>query len=451
MRYVILLPFGLLLFLQLETRSQGAMPAPPEGRWLLVADFTGGKYHLPVEIVREGKGGISATALGSGVKFSGAEFKNGRLTLKGTASTLGAIEIRGLVNGTRMQGDWRAGSQRGRIVGERQEANSSPQLRLKVFDEVWQTIDKEYFDPTFNGVDWQAVQARYRPEAQNLQNDSELLRIVRGMLNELRTSHLWFSLLDAEEAYVADPVGAAENGPITASKSITWRHLSPVTGYIKISSFTEGAEFLQLIDRAFEELGNVPALVIDLRDNGGGSLNGAMRLGDHLFDQPRPVGSFATRAALEHRKLTSIDQMDAAELPVYSGYDMDGFRSMLREKGALTLVTGGRAKPPYRGKLIVMINRVTASAAEAVAAVFQELRLAVVVGPRPTAGKMLSSRQVKLTGGWTLTLPEADFRTPNGVRLEGIGVKPDIVVKPASSSEDVPLNEASKLAERLLR
>lgn len=34
----------------------------------------------------------------------------------------------------------------------------------EVFDRVWQTIDERFFDPNFNGVDWQAARDRYAPQ-----------------------------------------------------------------------------------------------------------------------------------------------------------------------------------------------------------------------------------------------------------------------------------------------
>jgi len=37
--------------------------------------------------------------------------------------------------------------------------------RLLVFDDVWETIQDRYYDPRFNGVDWQAKRASFRPAA----------------------------------------------------------------------------------------------------------------------------------------------------------------------------------------------------------------------------------------------------------------------------------------------
>jgi carboxyl-terminal processing protease len=300
-------------------------------------------------------------------------------------------------------------------------------------------VEREYYDPGYGGLDWRAVREHYLPQARNLPSDAALFALVNQMLGELKSSHVQFTLGTSDESNAEATADAAQ--------AIAWRALSPHTGYIKITSFQEGPEFLRLIDRAFDDLGNLQALLIDVRGNGGGTLGPAMRIGDHLLDHAQPAGFFATRLGLERGGVAVMDGLDAAKAPQYTAYDVNGFYSMLRESGTVALVAGGRAQPAYGGKVMILINKATASAAEAFAAVMQELGRAELIGPRGTAGKMLSAKSVNLSDGWVLKLPEADYRTPKGVRLEAKGVVPDIVVKPASGDRDVPLIEASRLIE----
>src|SRR5437660_10525332 len=39
----------------------------------------------------------------------------------------------------------------------------SPRERVDAFEDVWETINEKYYDPSFNGVNWRAVRERYRP------------------------------------------------------------------------------------------------------------------------------------------------------------------------------------------------------------------------------------------------------------------------------------------------
>jgi carboxyl-terminal processing protease len=88
----------------------------------------------------------------------------------------------------------------------------------------------------------------------------------------------------------------------------------------------------------------------------------------------------------------------------------------------------------------VLIDGRSGSATEAYAAAIKESGTATLFGQQ-TAGAMLSSTKVNVPGGWTLLLPEADFITTGGMRVEGKGVEPHIVVLP-EKSEDTILKKA---------
>ena len=67
-----------------------------------------------------------------------------------------------------------------------------------------------------------------------------------------------------------------------------------------------------------------------------------------------------------------------------------------------------------------------ASTTEAMAAVIKESGRARLFGAA-TAGRMLSSRRLTVMDGYTLRIAYADFRTPGGLDVEGVGVTPDQV------------------------
>ncbi|HEX3101488.1 MAG TPA: S41 family peptidase, partial [Pyrinomonadaceae bacterium] len=62
---------------------------------------------------------------------------------------------------------------------------------LKIFNALWQRVNTRYFDPNFNGVNWQQIRQLYRPKAERAPNKQALLIILRQMLAELKTSHLY--------------------------------------------------------------------------------------------------------------------------------------------------------------------------------------------------------------------------------------------------------------------
>ena len=61
--------------------------------------------------------------------------------------------------------------------------------RVKVFEEVWKTINDKYYDPTFNGVDWKAVHDNYRPRVEAAMTETEFYALLNQMAGELKDAH----------------------------------------------------------------------------------------------------------------------------------------------------------------------------------------------------------------------------------------------------------------------
>lgn len=65
----------------------------------------------------------------------------------------------------------------------------SVSARETAFDFVWDTIDRNYYDPRMNGVDWKKVRDTYRPRALAAANDEAFWDELDRMTGELRDSH----------------------------------------------------------------------------------------------------------------------------------------------------------------------------------------------------------------------------------------------------------------------
>jgi carboxyl-terminal processing protease len=74
----------------------------------------------------------------------------------------------------------------------------------EVFETVWSTIDQNYFDPNFGGVDWDAVHAKYEPLILAAGDDETLYQLLNQMLWELKVSHA--AVGPAEEWLSAEPI-----------------------------------------------------------------------------------------------------------------------------------------------------------------------------------------------------------------------------------------------------
>ncbi|MEO6595527.1 MAG: S41 family peptidase [Planctomycetota bacterium] len=62
--------------------------------------------------------------------------------------------------------------------------------RRAIFDDAWRMVGEKYFDETMNGLDWQAVRAKYAPRAEAATTEGQLARVLNEMVGELQHSHV---------------------------------------------------------------------------------------------------------------------------------------------------------------------------------------------------------------------------------------------------------------------
>lgn len=346
--------------------------------------------------------------------------------------------LRAAVRGDSVTGEWTEGGRTGRLRGVRiPPARQASITGTAVFDSVVRVLEHRFYDPGMNGVDWPALVARLRPRAAAATSDGEAYGVIRELLAGIGGSHLGFS---ARAASWGGGVMAAP-GPI-----VSWRVLSPEVGYLHVRNFNPVGEravgeFARL-DSAFAEIGALPALILDLRGNPGGSLDLAARLAQHLVARPTPGGYFVTQSGYTRRGLRTAQALDAATVPpLTAAVGADGLMGAVEAAGGAAMVyVGGGGASAYAGKIAILTDRRTGSAAEAVAAALREVRGAVTVGER-TAGAMLSATEVGIAPGWMLRYPAMDYRTPAGVRVEGDGVPADVTAPVAG---DAPIQAAAR-------
>lgn len=189
--------------------------------------------------------------------------------------------------------------------------------------------------------------------------------------------------------------------------------------YLQFDQFDASLE--SRLEAALEKFKTAPALIIDLRGNGGGDGEIGLNFAGRFFKEKTPVARIITRTG-------------APPLP---GMPM-------------TLETGETGGPPLSVPVALLIDEATASTAELVAALFQEQKRAAVFGT-DSCGCVLAILDHKpLRGGGELTLSEFGFVTPSGRKLEGAGVKPDFSVPPALADLQTGRDAALEAAQKYL-
>jgi C-terminal processing protease CtpA/Prc len=222
--------------------------------------------------------------------------------------------------------------------------------------------------------------------------------------------------------------GTKQRPPIVEPKTPIHTSISPGIGLLKVPHFPGafGMRFGKALDAAINDLKrqSCDRLIVDLRGSIGGSL-GFARLASYFCP-----GQLAIGHSLTPRRLRS--GYDPAKLP---RVPMPRSRAELLltltrftvQDKSLMLLTQGLGAQPFHGRIVLLINEWTNSAAEMVANFAAENRLATLVGRR-TRGNVLGATNFRVGGGYWLRLPVFGWFTSQGRSLEGTGVDPDIPV-----------------------
>ena len=211
------------------------------------------------------------------------------------------------------------------------------------------------------------------------------------------------------------------------------RDLGNKLGYLKIAMFPGmvGVVVANQISNAIARLGNVDALIIDLRGNTGGGI-GALRVMSFLTPSRIPVGF-----ALDKRRAgTNLDK-EKHRFPRVSRIPSNTkalwplalrFAPAMLTKRPVVLETEGLGPQRFHGRVVLLVDRHTASAAEMIVAFARENGLATIIGER-TAGKLLSATSMKVGKGFRLALPTGAYHTWKGTVLEGTPIQPDHIAE----------------------
>jgi carboxyl-terminal processing protease len=90
-----------------------------------------------------------------------------------------------------------------RKIGETR-VNEYPSL----FETVWQTVNDNYFDPTFGGLDWKKIHERYKPYITAAYDEPTFYALLNKMLFELNVSHI--GVVPPEDKDQLEPILSAE-------------------------------------------------------------------------------------------------------------------------------------------------------------------------------------------------------------------------------------------------
>ena len=175
--------------------------------------------------------------------------------------------------------------------------------------------------------------------------------------------------------------------------------LDGTIGYIKMTTFDMGdtKEF----EEKYNELKSkgIKSLIIDLRNNGGGIVDEALGIADDIIEKGKTT-------------LITIDKDGKEE------------------------VKTSEKDPIINEKIVVLVNKNTASASEILVGILKDYNKATVVGTT-TFGKGIIQDLMSLTDGSGIKLTTSEYLTPNRNKINEVGITPDIEIELPDDIENI--------------
>ena len=298
------------------------------------------------------------------------------------------------------------------------------------FEALWSILDEHYCFFREKGVDWDQVHDKYARRIGSEMTREELFIVCADMLDELRDGHVnlsapfntsyyrkWWSDYPQnfnkrliEESYF--------NFNYRQSSGMMYGLLENNIGYIYSATVGEGN-----LDYALNFLAAARGLIIDIRDNGGGSLTNVETFVARFIDRPTLVGYISHKTGPGH----------------------DDFS----EPYAITYNPAGPGRVRWAKPVVVLTNRSTFSAANNFASVMKLLPGVRIAGATTGGGSGMPYSS-EIPCGWSVRFSACSMLDANGVSTEG-GVTPtegcavDMDPQDTLNGKDTMLEKAMEL------
>ncbi|GJI89384.1 S41 family peptidase [Duganella hordei] len=192
-------------------------------------------------------------------------------------------------------------------------------------------------------------------------------------------------------------------------KSVKGKIVEPGYAWLRISQFQEPTvdDLAAKIVELYKQDPNIKGLVLDLRNDPGGVLQGAIGVAAAFL--PKDAAIVSTNGQLPDSKQIF--------------YGRPEYYALRSESDALAKLPAAVKRVP----MAVLVNTGSASASEIVAGALQDYKRADIIGTQ-TFGKGSVQTIRQLTADTAVKLTTARYYTPNGRSIQAKGIVPDVAV-----------------------
>lgn len=315
------------------------------------------------------------------------------------------------------------------VLGENEKNNPENNFEL-----LWKDFDAHYSLFDVRSIKWDSLYNYYRPKVTAQTTNDELWDICCQMIEELDDSHTYIYRPDLDSFYVS---GVKLNNQALEEFNldlISNKYLNSLTNVSKDREFSYGSikdkdiGYIYLgqeegvdpnkIDEVIDKLKTHKAIILDIRNNGGGDDLFGARIAGAFCDEEKFVYSVQTRNGKNH-----------------TDFDEKAFKFSKKQGDEQFL------KP-----VIVLTDRYTISAGEVMLIYLKSFNHITQIGDTTAGDFSTTSNNRFLPNSWTYQYSNQLFLLPDGSSLDGLGHVPAVYIKNTkvniANNEDKVMEEA---------
>jgi len=343
----------------------------------------------------------------------------------------------------------------------------------QVFYETWTTLEENFYDEDFHGIDWQETLDYYEQFLPYLRNRENLRTLLNDMLGELNASHMGFSstgeeeepfferetaetgiIFSSEDPFLVERIISASHLDITDKPVLPGDRLVAVNGR-EIDETTSRDDYFYFADRpeelALTFLRNETPFVVNMRSHSPSDISNLL-YDEWIRDNRRYVEEKSeNRIAYVYMKNMGAESLEQflIDMTTYAhqkdallfdirfnrgGNVHDDVLQFLSQRPYLGWkYRGGAMAPqpnfaPAAKPMVLTINERSLSDAEMTAEGFRQLGLGQIIGVETYRWIIFTSGKSFVDGSFC-RLPSWGCFTLDGENMEMEGVAPDLEVR----------------------
>lgn len=280
------------------------------------------------------------------------------------------------------------------------------------FNILWQDFDRTYSLFEIKKVNWDSAYAVFRPRVTSATTGAQLFTVISEMLDLLQDGHVNIYTSSGNYSYdFLHKRGWKSNTPgfskIAARYLKSWNtngtiaygRLSVDIGYIYISTFGAEGDKYQWIDFILQALAGAKGIIVDVRDNGGGSDSNGKAIAGRFADKKRLYRYFKYKNGPGHNDFARLQE------------------DFIEPSGSMQ----------FTGPVVLLTDRYVFSAAEDFVMAMKEFPKVTSMGDT-TGGGFGNPVNRELPNGWKYRLSRWVEYDSKMKCYEGIGYPPDIPI-----------------------